>query len=87
MKRFIAAAFTMMSLVFAVGCVGAPDSDGAGGNGAAEESNMSVDEDNVSESASGFGIKCPPDSCGFKCLKTVPGKSECRCQFGDDCYW
>lgn len=38
MKRFIAAAFTLVGLVFAVGCVGAPDSDGEGGSGAADES-------------------------------------------------
>ena len=42
MKRFIAAAFTLIGLVFAVGCVGAPDSDGAGGDGAADEPGLEV---------------------------------------------
>ena len=37
MKHFIAAAFTLVGLVFTVGCVGAPDSDGVGGNVAGED--------------------------------------------------
>jgi hypothetical protein len=58
MKRVLAAALTLVGLVFAVGCVGAPESDGAGGNGAADEPALQAQADHCTTPIK----KCPIDS-------------------------